>query len=448
MEEEGDRLCRLAEAHVVRKTRPESPLREESEPARAAQLVVAQRAVETSGSLQYAKTLFAAQFIEKTAQPAVRTHAVHAESPGATKPEGERDGVVDGHLLPLHVAQRTQGLTQHGAVDLDPAVAEKHERRVLVEEELDFLFGDDLSVHADRELRRDGRGRLVGDGCDVGLGGHVFAEQSRRRFHRVAGAGECLRARAEERFRRRTVEFGFGAAERGKRRKEGCGLSEGDKTRARAGHGREAQPPYAVLFGGRFKGEAQCGAVGGGDAQRHAPHGEVVHERADVVLVRPCDAPIVAAEREEPGVMDGIWTRRTRFKRGTSAEARKAVHEPREERAARRIERQPPRGESAHLLHEMRQVGAVSDSARGGAERLRRRKHVISKKHARLETARPHIGKEHQEIAHGRDDALPFQPDLILEPDHLAHRLQQLIPDKRHEIAIHPHGPLPAKRSR
>ena len=229
----------------------------------------------------------------------------------------------------------------------------------------------------------------------------MLAKDSGRLVHRVAGGGKCLRACAEERLRRRAVELDLGAAKRAERREKGSGLPERNESRTRTRRGREAQPPRAVLLGGRFEGEAQRGAVGGGDAERRAPDGEVAHERADLAFIGPLHTPVVAAERAHPSIVHGIGTRRARLKGRAAAEAREAVHEPHEERALRHVKREPPRGEAFPLLHEVRQVRTGGDGTRGGAERLSCRQHVIPEEHARLEAARPHVGEEHQEVLHG-----------------------------------------------
>ena len=57
-----------------------------------------------------------------------------------------------------------------------------------------------------------------------------------------------------------------------------------------------------------------------------------------VILVRPLHAPVVAAKRTQPGVVDGVRTRHARLKRRAAAEAGETIHELREECAGRRVE--------------------------------------------------------------------------------------------------------------
>ena len=161
VQDKRDRLRSLAKAHVVRKARPESPLREKCKPAHPTQLVVAQDALESGWRFKHAEAVLAAQLVDEAAQPTVSAHALDAQSAGAAQSEGERHRVARRSLAPLHVAQCAECLAEDGPVHFDPAVAEENERRVLVKQELYFLFGHHLAVHADRELGLHGRARFV-----------------------------------------------------------------------------------------------------------------------------------------------------------------------------------------------------------------------------------------------------------------------------------------------
>ena len=110
MENEGDGLDGLAEAHIVGEAGAEAPLREEGEPGEAAQLVVAHRAAQAGGRRQDGERLVAAQLVQESAQPAMRLHLVDAQPAEPSETERERDGLADGKLLRLRGAERAQGL--------------------------------------------------------------------------------------------------------------------------------------------------------------------------------------------------------------------------------------------------------------------------------------------------------------------------------------------------
>ena len=133
---------------------------------------------------QDGERLVVAQLVQQAAQPAVRLYLVDAQAAEPSEPERERGRLADGEFPCLRGAKRAQGLAQHVAVYLDPPIAEEDERRALVQQELDLLLGDDLAIHADRQLRRDAascRGsafRRGGLRLQLGGGGHVFARDA------------------------------------------------------------------------------------------------------------------------------------------------------------------------------------------------------------------------------------------------------------------------------
>ena len=234
MKDVCDYLDSLAEAHVVCEARAEAPLGEEREPGEAALLVVAQRAAQAGRGRQQCEQLVAAQLVDKAAKPAVRLHLFDAQASEATEAERERHGLADGQLLRLRGAERAQRLAQHVAVDLYPPVAEEHERRPLIQQELDFLLRDRFAVHADGQLRRNGRtdrrGRVRGDlgVAQLGGGGHVFAHDAVWQHHRIAGGCEGDRSCLQERFRLCAREVQDAAAQVAERRIDCGGLPERD----------------------------------------------------------------------------------------------------------------------------------------------------------------------------------------------------------------------------
>ena len=198
LKDERDGLDGLAEAHVVRETGAESPLREEGKPGHAAQLVVAERSLQALRLRQHLELLLAAELVEQAAQPAMRLHLVDAEAPNTTGPQRERNGLGDAELLSLCRLDCTQCLPQHKAVHLDPPIAEEHQRCPLVEQELQLALRHLLAVHADRQFRADGLANRCISLCrrpprrELGLDGQMLARHAVRHFDGEPGGSQGL----------------------------------------------------------------------------------------------------------------------------------------------------------------------------------------------------------------------------------------------------------------
>ena len=440
VEEVGDRLHRLAEAHVVRQTRTEPPLREEGEPGHPAQLVVAERPLQPLRLRQHPEPLLAAQFVEEPPQPAMRLHLRDAQTPHVPRPEREGDGLGGRERLPLHGLQRPQRLAQHVAVHLDPAVAEEDERGPLVEQELDLPLRHLLPVDADRELRGDraGGGRSRGGGRQLGLGDEVFARHTGRHRHDEPRRRERLRARPQEVLGIGVRQLGAHPAQGPERRIDGGGLAEGNQPPPRRGHGADLQVPRRLRRLRRHEPEAQRRPLGGRHGERRAPVRERTRERAQVVRPLPPHAPRVAPQRSQPGVVDRLVPPRVVLQRGPLPAPHEAVDAVREERHAggggrRDTDRPPAREERPLFLLQRRQILPGGHHLRRRAEHVRRAQDVLAEENALPQAPPAHVREEHQQVGRrGHKAVRPRLRDPLLVPQHLAHGGAQGRADERH----------------
>ena len=445
VQHERYRLHRLAEAHVVRKARPEPPSGEERKPGVSPELVVAQCPLQPPGRRQQREALFAAKLVQESAQPAVRSHLRDPEP--ADPPSAEREGHGLARAQALRHLQRAQGLAQHVAVHLDPSVPEEHERRALVQQELDLLLRHLLAVNAYREPGGD----LPGDGAaallrlarrEVRLGRDMLARDADGHLDRESCGREGLRARPEEVLGLCCRQFGRAAAQALQRREHSGGLAERNEPATGGGRGGEAQQPRAVGAARRLKCEMERGAVRRRHGERRLPRRKVAHEGARLRLPAPRKPPGFASQRRDPRVMHRLVPPVVVLERRTPRAPHKRVNASgHERRLARRKALQhrdgtPPGGEAAALLHESWQIASGAHYAGGDAEERRRRQHFLAEEHARLEAAPPHVREEHHEIRHRRAQERVVALRLVLlkavlVPHHLSRCVEKRVAAER-----------------
>ena len=152
-----DRLYRLAEAHVVRKQRPEAIVRQELQPRDAATLIVAKR---SRKPVQPRWILFkqrgaacGAKLVHEPAKPSVGSDALHLEAADAPDAARERNRLGAGERGDAAALERAKGLLQDVAVYVYPASAKEYERRALVEQKAYLLRTDLLARDVDLEPR-------------------------------------------------------------------------------------------------------------------------------------------------------------------------------------------------------------------------------------------------------------------------------------------------------
>ena len=145
-----DDLDGLAEAHVVREQRTEAVRGQELQPFDTPFLIVSQLPFKPLylNPLDLLNPTIP-QLIDQPAQPAVGFHLLELQQ--SDMAEAHREGqrirlLVDAFL------QRAQSLLENAAVDFDPAVAEKDQRRPLVEQEADLVGRHRFPRHANGQL--------------------------------------------------------------------------------------------------------------------------------------------------------------------------------------------------------------------------------------------------------------------------------------------------------
>ena len=173
--DEGERLDRLAEPHVVGQASPEAPAAEEAEPGEPSQLIGPEDASKTLGRGERLEPRSPFELGEQVGEPAGRLHAREVEGAGRFRgPERHLHGLPRrDRRLPLRLPEREGGLDLLG-VDLDPLAAHLHQRRLEPGQRLQL--GERQGLVAQRDLPVE-----VEDGVErqPGLAGHL-----RRRDHR------------------------------------------------------------------------------------------------------------------------------------------------------------------------------------------------------------------------------------------------------------------------
>ena len=107
----NQRLYRLAQAHVVRETRAQSPSAEETQPPVAALLIWAQHSAKAGRGRQLLDAAVSFELLEKPAQPAVGSHAADLDAVDGRRIQRHPHRVLRGH--PAGSALEQSGRTRN-----------------------------------------------------------------------------------------------------------------------------------------------------------------------------------------------------------------------------------------------------------------------------------------------------------------------------------------------
>jgi len=92
VQQQGDRLDRLAQAHVIGQTRAEAPPPQERQPREPTQLVGPQLADKTVGGGHWLQSFIAREGIEQVREPIIEQHLAHRKAVDiGLRAEGERE---------------------------------------------------------------------------------------------------------------------------------------------------------------------------------------------------------------------------------------------------------------------------------------------------------------------------------------------------------------------